>query len=443
MRLRDHWKKVFWAYMDRSLPLLYGLGFVFLVVRRLPKEEYGLYALAFAFLMIALNLQKNFLFDGLIRYLAPKDAPTRSLVTASLAFAFVITLAFTVALLAFRMILEHIFDAPGFAAIVPLIVLVFVVYLLRDYCVTFLSVRIQSLRIFGVDLAYYGPVFVLLAVASFRGQLQTAADVFRINLIASLFSLAVGLALSSFYWRPELKLSRDAFRKLSNFGKYNFAAGVGFSLQGELDTIVLGAVLNPIAVATYSSGKIFFKFYNLQDQLLQQVGYPALCRAHSQEDPKLRLDLTEKMMAYSTMAIWVASALLLILAHPVMNWIYHGLYPEAPTVFSILVLGTFVTPMNTIASLSYAAADRLRTRVTMTFTHVALLAVATIVGVYGGQLYGVAVGVAVVPWIMVGFHWHQMRKFLPLTVTGIARRWGDVRALREILKSWRSTSSRQ
>jgi len=435
MRLRDHWQKIVWAYADRSLPMLYGVGFVFLVVRRLPKAEYGLFAIAFAFLMIALNQMKYVLFSGLVRYLAPPDAPVRSLVTASLILAMGMALPFAAALFALQGLLAKIFNAPGLADLVPLLVALFFILLLRDYCITFLSVRIQSRRIFWVDLVYFGFAFLLLVYAGPRGQLETAADVFKINLAAAVLSLLVGLGLSSAYWRLELRLSQDALKKLFRFGRYGFASGIGLALQTELDTIILGAVMNPIAVATYSSGKIFFRFYNLQDQLLLQVGYPALCRVHSSADRQASLDLTEKMMAYSMVVIFAASLVFLALAHPVMNFIYHTLYPEAPIVFSILVLGTFVGPINSIVALSLGATERLRVGLILTWMYLGIAIAAISVGVYVGGLYGVAAAMAVVPWIMVGFQWHQMRKFLPITASGIVRRWGDVRAIRNILKS--------
>jgi O-antigen/teichoic acid export membrane protein len=439
MRLRDHWQKIVWAYADRSLPMLYGVGFVFLVVRRLPKPEYGLFAIAFAFLMIALNQMKYVLFSGLVRYLAPPDAPTRSLVTASLALAVSMSLPFAAALFALQGLLAKIFNAPGFVELVPLLVALFFILLLRDYCITFLSVRIQSRRIFWLDLTYYGFAFLLLVYAGPRGQLATAADVFKINLAAAVLSLVVGLGLSSTYWRFELRLSRDALKKLFRFGRYGFASGIGLALQNELDTIILGAVMNPVAVATYASGKIFFRFYNLQDQLLLQVGYPALCRVHSAKDRQAGLDLTEKMMAYSLVVIFAASLVFLALAHPVMNFIYRTLYPEAPVVFSILVLGTFVGPINSVISLSYGATERLRAALLMTWLNLGIAIAAISVGVYAGRIYGVAIAMAVVPWIMVGFQWYQIRKVLPITVSGIIRRWGDVRDIRKLLRSSRTS----
>jgi O-antigen/teichoic acid export membrane protein len=439
MRVRDHWQKIVWAYADRSLPMLYGVGFVFLVVRRLPKAEYGLFAIAFAFLMIALNQMKYVLFSGLVRYLAPSDSSIRPFVTASLIIAISLALPFAAALFALKGLLANIFNAPGFVELVPLLVALFFILLLRDYCITFLSVRIQSQRIFWLDLTYYGFAFLLLLCAGPRGYLETAADVFKINLAAAILSLLIGLGLSLIYWRIEFSWPRDALTKLFRFGRYGFASGVGLALQNELDTIILGAVMNPVAVAGYASGKIFFRFYNLQDQLLLQVGYPALCRAHSSADKQAALELTEKMMAYSLAVILAASAAFLILARPVMNFIYHGLYPEAPIVFSILVLGTFVGPINSVISLSYGATERLRAGLAMTWLNLAVSISAISAGVCIGRIYGVAAGAALIPWIMVGFQWFQIRRVLPITVSGIIRHWGDVRDVRKLLKSWRSS----
>ena len=45
MEFGRHIGKGIWAFADKSLPALYGVGFIFLVVRVLPEEEYGAFAI--------------------------------------------------------------------------------------------------------------------------------------------------------------------------------------------------------------------------------------------------------------------------------------------------------------------------------------------------------------------------------------------------------------
>ena len=61
MQLERHWRQVSWAVLDKSLPLVFGVGFMLLVVRVLPASELGLQAIASTLLLTTSQLLR-FLF---------------------------------------------------------------------------------------------------------------------------------------------------------------------------------------------------------------------------------------------------------------------------------------------------------------------------------------------------------------------------------------------
>ena len=46
MEFGKHVGKGIWAFGDKALPVVYGIGFIFLVVRVLPAKEYGAFVIA-------------------------------------------------------------------------------------------------------------------------------------------------------------------------------------------------------------------------------------------------------------------------------------------------------------------------------------------------------------------------------------------------------------
>ena len=52
MQFGRHIGKGLWAFADKALPALYGIGFILLVIRVLPEGEYGAFVVVQSLYMI-------------------------------------------------------------------------------------------------------------------------------------------------------------------------------------------------------------------------------------------------------------------------------------------------------------------------------------------------------------------------------------------------------
>src|SRR6186713_332355 len=86
-RLEAHWRTVSWAMLDKFLQLVFGLGFLLLVVRSLPTEEFGLQGLASATLLTASQLLRSLLLVPTIKYVAETRQPGRVAATGAWLYA--------------------------------------------------------------------------------------------------------------------------------------------------------------------------------------------------------------------------------------------------------------------------------------------------------------------------------------------------------------------
>src|SRR5512143_3550147 len=84
VRLEAHWRTVSWDVLDKSLQLVYGIAFLFLVVGGLSREEYGLQSLATAVQLTLAQLFRFLLLVPLIKYVAEAGGPARVASTGTL-----------------------------------------------------------------------------------------------------------------------------------------------------------------------------------------------------------------------------------------------------------------------------------------------------------------------------------------------------------------------
>jgi len=73
MEFGKHLKKGFWGFADKSLPAIYGLGFVFLVIRVLPKEEFGTYVIIQNLFLLFIAAGSSFALQPMVKYSAETE----------------------------------------------------------------------------------------------------------------------------------------------------------------------------------------------------------------------------------------------------------------------------------------------------------------------------------------------------------------------------------
>ena len=73
MQFGKHIGKGIWAFDDKALPAIYALGFIFLVVRTLPEQEYGSFAIIQSIFLIVSSLGYALALQPLTKFAAETD----------------------------------------------------------------------------------------------------------------------------------------------------------------------------------------------------------------------------------------------------------------------------------------------------------------------------------------------------------------------------------
>jgi O-antigen/teichoic acid export membrane protein len=412
--------------VDKSLPLVFGLAFLVLVVRVLPETEFALQVIAGGVLLTLSQIFRSLFLVPLARGVAERGGAGRVAATGTLLYVGASSAA-ALALGAGRHLWAAVFDKPGLDA-----VLIPSAWLLaggsgRDAAVACLEGLRRLRAVCLLDAVYYGAAIGALAAWSVAAGPRTATAVQWIQAGAATFGMLVAVA----YARRELFVApaRSEARKILRFGSSFLSSGVAATLSQQADTLLAGRLMDAPGVAAYGAARQLFRVFNVLAQALNQVLMPVAARLHATDRRHDLRVLFEKSVCFLALVLVPGCLLLALATGPLFDLFFGGRYRDAVRPFQILVVGALVSlPLASVASPLLIGMGRLRTLAWITWAGLGL-AIALVFAwtpAHGPQGVAAAVAVAAVFGMLVRA-W-VLRPLLGYSLGGIWSRRRDALA---------------
>jgi O-antigen/teichoic acid export membrane protein len=350
MRLADYFKQSVWAGLDKSLTVIYGLGFLFAVVRVLPQEQFGLLIL-FQSVFYFFEMVDNTLVQiPTAKFLSEGKQAGWAIPTSFLLSLIVLLFAGFVSLVGAPWLAE-LMKAPNLAGLLALMPLMLSSFYLKNLTSPICIANHWTARLFFIDAIYFLGSLIFLFAAQAIGALSDARQVIWIN-ISTAFAASLLGVISTWELLRQTRwhLSLNHFSNFINFAKYSGAVGVGNYFYSYFDAFLIGYFYGPIQVGIYNAGKIIFRFYNVVSQATQVVLLPLISRlSASGQKGELRA-LAEKAICFLFLALLPLHLLLFVGADVLLETVYHGKYGEAGWILRVLVLGAVFVPWGAVGS---------------------------------------------------------------------------------------------
>lgn len=426
MEFGKHLGKGVWGLADKALPVVYGLGYVFLVIRVLPEEEFGNWTLLQEIFLLLSGLVTAFGLNPLVKFAAEDQVDTRGTVTVAVFMqgAFVV-LASALTLL-FRNQLGSLMHSGSLGALLVFLPLMLLASFIRNLALVLLQARFRMRDLFVTDAAHFLGAPFLTWVWSRMHAFNEANDLVLINIISLSCSSLVGLLLTwrnmTMTWRP----SPELFRKVWSYGLYSLGGSLSALFSARADSFILAAFTGPIQVAVYNSVKIFIRAYDMVQQVIQMFLLPATSRISSRGDSSSLKVVVEKSLLFGTVGMIPIFAGFLVLADPLIRIVYQGRYLEAVPqlrMFGLIALfvPTLAIASNVVLGIGEARAGFLIGLQSLGASIVFYLLLIPLFGVSGATLaYVLAFAV------MTALTMRLMRRHVASTLPEVLRRWRDI-----------------
>jgi len=422
MRFANYLKQGIWAALDKALPIIYGVGFIFAVVRVLSKEEFGLLGLFQAIFLFIQMVDQTLVQIPLAKFLSAREENSWAIPTSFL-LSLCVFLFSTLACLIGAPLLAALLNAPQLTdllALMPALIAAFYIKnLTSQICVAHHWVR----RLFIIDAVYFLGSLIVLLIWHSAFRLSTTGEVIRINIYAAIAASLLSIILT---WdalkKAGWQISFVHFKEFLAFGKYSLGGGLGNFLHAQIDIFLIGYFYDPVKVAVYRAGKIVFQFYNIVSQAMQVILLPLISRFEAAGQREELRALAEKAICFLFIVLLPLHLLLLFGADLLLNLVYHGKYNEAIVILRVLVFGAFFIPLGTVGSNIQMGMGKSK----VSFSFVMLVAVFNIAvnlillpvtGIIGGAL---ATTLSMILGSALQFLY--MRKTLGLTLRGVWQR---------------------
>lgn len=365
LRLGSHWRLVSWAVLDKSLPVLFGLAFVLLVVRTLPKEQFALQGLAAVLVLTAAQLLRSLCLVPLIRAVA-ESGPGRVASAGACLYAGGSALI-ALGMAAAAPFWAGLFHKPELAAVLWPSAVLLCVGSPRDAAISTFEAQRRLRTVFLLDAAYYALAVIALAAWRFAPAMpRSAVSVQWMQAAAagaaSIFSVAC--ARRALLVRP----GRAEARRILEFGRVFLGSGFGATLSQSADQWVAGRMMDKPGLAAYLAAKMLFRGFNLVAQALNQVLMPTVAKLQAERRTADLVALFEKSVCFVTLALVPVCAGLYFGTGWLLDALLDGRYREAVPAFRILVLSALTLPVASVGSSFLTGLGRLRSLLWITWT---------------------------------------------------------------------------
>lgn len=340
------WKSGAYTFMERFSLQLFRFGSFFLLIRSLTKEEYGIWAIFLIISAIIEVVRVGLIQNALIKAMTSnKDPKVQARIsTASLTLNLGFALIFTILLFGLAQLQYYWFGEILLENLLHMYIFTYL-FLVPFFHFTFLAQAVFDFRtIFIANFVRQLVFFCFVLVVHLNPEWE-----FRVLHLAGM--QAVGALLGSVtaylfgrqYIRFSSKLDMDWVRWLFNYGKFVVGTNLGSMLAKSMDSLMLGAMINPVATAVYSTAIKISNLVEVPTQSMAAIVFPKSSQRVEAEGKHAVKALYEKSVAVLLAMITPGVLFVMIFPEFVIQLVAGDQYLEAVPILRVtMVYGLFV-----------------------------------------------------------------------------------------------------
>jgi O-antigen/teichoic acid export membrane protein len=374
---RDLLKRAVGSLAIKTLPALYGAGFILFVLRVVPLEDFGRYSITIAFVNLVAGLSRGLWLPSLVGKSAigrPEDA-----LGPVFWFGSATALAGGLVGLIVLPLLNVGFVMAATAA------LMLIVLVPRDLAFGLAQASGRYVVAFLIEAAYFLGSLGTFVVMWLSDRLDSAEWALSANVVAALLALIVGVAFYPTLIKPRLT---GRFAEV-----YHNARLLGLLTMCDMayqqgDALLGGVFFTPAQLAPYLAARTLLRLFTLFSQAINFVAFPVVARLAAAGKYRLLKRRLKQSLAGLLIMLIPVNLLLLLTADRIFPWLLGEKYVAAIPFFRALLIITFFEPVYTVVGNAMVASGRIAVILPALLTALAVnvtlnLTVTPFVGIWG------------------------------------------------------------
>lgn len=435
MEFGKHLRTGIWGLAGKALPVAYGLGYVLLVIRVLPEEDFGTYVVLQEIFLILTGLATAIALQPLLKFASEEGGADGNVTGAAFIVHAVFLAATALLLVVLGDPIAAVLQSQMLADLLPYLPALVAAAMLRNFALALLQARFRLAAAFWVDAMHFLGAPLLIWAYSRLHLFDSAMDLVVIAIISLSASSAVGVIAAR---RELLAMALPAVgdvRKVLEYGTFAMGGVVSYLFTTKADTLFLSAFAGPVAVAVYNAAKVFTRVFDMIPQVVQMFVLPATSRLSSRGEEHALQALGEKAVSFTTIATFPVLLVFLLAPGLLMDTLYSGRYQDAVPVLRVFSLLGIVVPLYAVASSILMGLGKAKAvfKLGLQMLVLSLAGYLILIPLFGAV--GAAAAYTAASAIVALTTRHRLGAHVPLTIVNILRREADVRNfLREAVR---------
>lgn len=338
--------KGFYAIMDKGVVGLFGVVFGILIIRQLPKEEFGAFLLSESFRVILVSSIDVAVGQAIIKYISERgEADTPAILFNSLVFKAALWAASTAALVFLSFFASDWFGGAGLGELLRLLPILMVSMLLNNQPKQYLTARLEIAGVFALDLSLFA--IFLIGFYIFSGSLTTARSV--ILLLSAVYLINSVQGWIRIFGRVSLsaRIEGEWMKKIFFFSKHALLNNIGMNVYNQSNPVIIGLLMDATAVAVFGAAMVFIQFFYMMGEAFNMIVFPLTSReSRSGKGFARAAEIYEKYLSYMLIIFFPASFVLVAFPGTLLDLLYAGKYngTEAITILRLIGVWGLLAP---------------------------------------------------------------------------------------------------
>lgn len=351
-----------YTFLNRISITLFGFVNFYILIRVLPKEDFGAWVLFISIASLLELIKHGFIRNALIRYLAmSRDAESPDIQTASLLLNAVVGVVEVFLLLLCSLFLSEFWSAPQLRSL-------FMIYMFSTSCLVLINhfeviqqARMQFKGTLVSNFVRHFGLFIFIF-----GSFVLGSGI-RLNHLA--YAQLISIFLSGFvsfrYARPFLEFSKSIhwkwFKELYRYGAFTFGTNVSSMIMKSIDSWMLGKLISPAAVTIFNPAMRVSNLVEVPTETLTSILFPKLSERIASEGPQAARYLYEKAVGTITAFMLPLVFFFIVLADPIIKFIAGPGFEETVPILQVTMLFGLIIPFNRLMGMALDATGKAKT----------------------------------------------------------------------------------
>ncbi len=427
MEIGKHLRAGLWGVADKMLAVVYGLGYVWLVIRVLPEEEFGNFVLVQEVFLVISGLASAFALQPLLKFSSEDNADLSGVVSAAWWLNAAFVAAASAVVVALSAPAGALLNSPSLSPLLLYVPAMLAASFVRNFTMTLLQARFRIREVFWMDAVHFLGAPFLVWVVSRLHAFDTALDLIVINLASLGSSSLLGLWFTRRMARVTLRPPPQSVRQIWDYGKYSLGGIISSQFSTRADSFILAAFTGPIQVAVYNSAKVFVRLYEMAAQVAQMFVLPAASRLSSLGESASLKALTEKAILFLTVGLLPVTLVFLLFPDLLIAVLYGGRYAGAVPVIRIFSLLTFMVPLAAVGSNVIMGLGHARVTFMLGVSTLAASLAAFLICIPPGGATGAGLGYVLGSAVAAALTARALNRFVPISAAEVVRRLKDIK----------------